>query len=534
MATYIPFQPVLFGNQADPCISNTNGFSMPVLLGDSTQFQFLVDGCSSASEIINNGSFSSAASWLLGTNWTIASGSATHTAGAAGTLQQLFALSTNYNYKVIVSVNNMTAGSLEVRLGGSSLGTITADGVYTFFHQFVFSSTAGIRFIASSDCQCDIESVSVLLMNRFMKVVIYNPNGTQAAIIENADGYFTFSGQYWTTTIDWGTLGIPYGCYYIGIADECDNTCSQLFLAGQDFFQESFWTQQEIGGVLTLASQEWTYTSAGAGLAGLTNISSICPGKTYIVSYKIKNVTGTIDITIAAGSTAGTTRTADGTYTDTIISNGAVFSIGFLSSTAATATIYDLTVTGIDAELVTNHTSNRFLYTDSFPCSHMLTAVCNENSLGMGFVGTGFIPRARIESKGFVSSYPQSRVRTRTSLGEKRIDYFESDKTFRLKVLHQPEHILDFLAVMVGCDHWYIDGTEFFFAEEEFPEPKPNKFYNLYDLDLECQKKTLLLVNKNCDDRQLNGILSADEMVTAGGRVMATAGGVSMTKFPNQ
>ena len=175
-----------------------------------------------------------------------------------------------------------------------------------------------------------------------------------------------------------------------------------------------------------------------------------------------------------------------------------------------------------------NFYSNHFLYTDSFNCSKMISAVCDENSFNMGFVNTGFIPRVRLESKIILSGYPQNRIMTRTSQGEKRIDYFESDKNWRLKILRQPEHIMDFLAVMIGFDHWYIDSVEYFASEDEFAEPKPNKFFNVYDIDIECQKKTLLLVNKNCNDNVENGELSAEQMVSEDGRDVVSASGISV------
>lgn len=159
----------------------------------------------------------------------------------------------------------------------------------------------------------------------------------------------------------------------------------------------------------------------------------------------------------------------------------------------------------------------------------MITMVCDENSFGMGFVNTGFIPRARIESKLILSGYPQSRVITKTSQGVKRVDFFEADKNWRLKVIRQPEHIMDFLSLLIGADHWYIDDVEYFASEDEFAEPKSNKWFNLYDIDIECQKKTLLLQNKNCSDNKEEGVLSQAAMESYSGQNMTTGSGIQMT-----
>ncbi len=530
MAEYIKFQPVIFGEQLDECLLNTSGYSMPVLLGDNTQFQFKIDGCSSASDILDYADF------VLGTNWSVAGSIYTHTAGASGNLYNSVPMTSSGYYKIIVTAGAVTSGSVTIKAGLTVKGVITANGTYEFFQTGPILGT-GLTFAASSDFQGQVGFVSVLIMTKAMKVIIYNAeSNAQVAILDNTDGYFDFTNQYWTTTIDWGTLGIPYGCYYIGIADECLNTCNQLFMPGQDFYQESFWTKLVNNNAttqLTLANNSWAYDSTSVvGTGSLTNNYPVCSGKTYVVTYTVKFGSGDPSVTIKFGTAAGTARTIDGTYTDTIVSNGTSFSINFASSVnPSNVGVSYLTVTVIDSDLTSDYYSNHFLYTDSFNCSKMISAVCDENSFNMGFVNTGFIPRVRLESKIILSGYPQNRIMTRTSQGEKRIDYFESDKNWRLKILRQPEHIMDFLAVMVGFDHWYIDSVEYFASEDEFAEPKPNKFFNVYDIDIECQKKTLLLVNKNCDDNVENGELSAEQIVSEDSRDVVSASGISVVSY---
>lgn len=531
MANIINFQPVIFDESLDACLANTNGFSMPVLLGDNTQFQFSIDACSSASDIVDNGTFASSSSWVVGTNWAIASNTAYHTAGASGNLYQAVPFSSSGYYKIIVTVSNMTSGSLTVKVGLTVKGTITANGTYEYWQSGPVFGT-GLTFAASSDCQADINYVSVLYMNKYMKVVIYDASdNSQAAILENADGYFDFQNQYWTTTINWGALGLSYGCYYIGVADECTNTCSQLYLAGQDFYEESFWTQQEANSTLILLNNVWLYEgTSGASSAVLTANYNICSGRTYIVTYTLSGHAGNAVFQLDLGGATGVVRSANGTYTETIVSGGSSFNLTFASTiNPSNFWISSLTVHGIDSELTANYISNRFLYTDNVNCSHMITMVCDENSFGMGFVNTGFIPRARIESKLILSGYPQSRVITKTSQGVKRVDFFEADKNWRLKVIRQPEHIMDFLSLLIGADHWYIDDVEYFASEDEFAEPKSNKWFNLYDIDIECQKKTLLLQNKNCSDNKEEGVLSQAAMESYSGQNMTTGSGIQMT-----
>ena len=528
MAEYIPFQPVIFDESVDECLLNTNGFSMPVQLGDNTQFQFKVDGCSSASDILSD------SAWVLGTNWTSnGTGVYTHTAGAQGNLVNPVGFTSSGYYKIIITAGAMTSGTLTVKAGLTVKGTITANGTYEFFQSGPVLGS-DLTLVANSDFQGQIGFVSVLLMNKKMKVIIYDAaDDSQAAILENADGYFDFTNQYWTTTIDWGALGLSYGCYYIGIADECLNTCSQLYLAGQGFYQSSFWTtavNNNITTTLVLLNNVWLYESTSAvGTGTLTANYAICSGRTYTVSYTLEGHAGDATCQIKCGTASGTSRSANGSYTDTIVSDGTSFTINFASSTnPSNFWISDLVVEVIDADLTSDYVSNRFSYAETIDCTKMITAICNENSFNMGFVNTGFIPRVRVNSKLILDSYPQERVKTKTSQGFKRVDFFTGDKTWRLKIIRQPEYIMDFLSLLIGMDHWYIDDVEYFASEDELGEPRSNKWFNLYDLDIECQKKTLLLVNKNCNDNVEEGVLSAAQVVSSEQERVVSASGINI------
>ena len=539
MAEYIPFQPVIFDESLDECLLNTSGYSMPVQAGDNTQFQLLIEPCASSPDIVTNGTFASSSGWSLGSNWSIAANIARHTAGAGGTLTQNVPFTSSAFYEITVTFNNVTSGSCQVKCGLTTKGTVSANGTYTFNQDgLIFGS--GLNFVASSDFQGDIVFVSCLVYNvNYLKVVIYNIDGTQAAVLDYSDGYFNVKAPYLTVTIDWDALGLSYGCYYIGVADDCLNTCSQLYIADQTFYNTNFWTRlvnNNATTTLTLSSNEWTYASTSVnGSGSLTSVGELCSGKSYLISYKLKGRIGNTSMTIKCGTQSGTTRTSSGVYTETIVSNGNSFSINFASTTNPSQwTIYDFSVIGLDSELTTDYVSNKFVYSADTNCTKMISAVCDENSFGMGFVNTGFIPRVRVESKLVLSGYPQERIKTKTSQGLKRVDFFSGDKNWRLRILRQPEHVMDFLALLIGFDHWYIDSVEYFAAEDEFAEPKPNKFFNVYDVDIECQKKTLLLQNKNCSDNIEVGSLTAQDVLTSSGGHLTTSTGLQVTLSSRQ
>ncbi|KRB58498.1 phage tail protein [Rhizobium sp. Root708] len=85
----------------------------------------LPDGDTTRANLLANAGFDSAASWTLGTGWTIGSGVATHAAGTAAVISQPLAATTGKTYRIAGTLSAVTAGALTPRLSGGS----NADGV---------------------------------------------------------------------------------------------------------------------------------------------------------------------------------------------------------------------------------------------------------------------------------------------------------------------------------------------------------------------------------------------------------------------
>jgi hypothetical protein len=85
------------------------------------------------SDLVSNGTFASDTVWSKGANWTIGSGVATKTGGAANNLTQTITSTAGLWYRITMDVTR-TAGTLTVSLGTSGTTyAITATGTYTFF-----------------------------------------------------------------------------------------------------------------------------------------------------------------------------------------------------------------------------------------------------------------------------------------------------------------------------------------------------------------------------------------------------------------
>lgn len=84
-------------------------------------------------DLVSNGSFATDTVWTKGANWTIGSGVATKTGGAANNLTQTISSTAAAWYRVSLDVTR-SAGTLTVSLGTSGTTyAITATGSYTFF-----------------------------------------------------------------------------------------------------------------------------------------------------------------------------------------------------------------------------------------------------------------------------------------------------------------------------------------------------------------------------------------------------------------
>jgi hypothetical protein len=115
--------------------------------------------------LIAGGAMNSAASWTLGAGWAIASGVASHTTGASGSLQQAFNATAGKYYRIGFTLAGTTAGSMTPRLTGGSdrSGTsISADGQYSDRIQAVTGNDT-IECVATSDFNGSLDDITAYL-----------------------------------------------------------------------------------------------------------------------------------------------------------------------------------------------------------------------------------------------------------------------------------------------------------------------------------------------------------------------------------
>jgi len=529
---WIENQPVIF-NQATPeCPTNGRDWSQPIKSGDVTHFQFEVSPCSYTPDQVTDGGFTSSSNWNLGTNWVISGGQACHASGASSQLSQSGVFtSSSANYRVNVTVSGMTKGSLVVKGGLITLGTILTNGSYTFYYSSVVT-TSSLVFQADSDFDGCVDQTSVFILSKKHKVIIYDLDGNAQSVLENSDGYFNYTKQWLSVRVDWTALGIVNGCYYIGVADPCENTCSQLLLVGQDFIDSTLWSfGQNSNTTWTMSGGTLGYSSTNTSGSGNVDAdASICDTITYNVTYTISNLVGAANVYVSLGGTNGTTRTANGTYTEQITSAGTLFQFITTSSVNPTSfDITDLTIEAIDEDIAPEFTSNEFNLQDHC-CTLVINQVCNENSLGFGFVDTNFNPTTRLEAKLFPSSSVGERIVNEDVNGTVSTKYGRVRMGKRLRIINTPDWIWNFLFLTPYSDQFYVNNVEYQVREDEVADPRPNRFQYLFTGDIEIGEKTQLIENRECDNNVVIGTIGDEQnWVTSQGEAITTSLGLQIT-----
>lgn len=164
----------------------TDAVGAPYAVTPMQSFSFAL-GDTTRSNLINSGSMDNPAAWDADANWTVASGRATHTPGAADAIGQAQAFEAGKWYRLGYSVSTRTAGMVTPRLTGGSVrsgNTVSGNDVHRDRIQAV-SGNSRIEFLSDSPFDGSVDDVVA-----YLETASCLSQGTHFIWIEpqNADG----------------------------------------------------------------------------------------------------------------------------------------------------------------------------------------------------------------------------------------------------------------------------------------------------------------------------------------------------------
>lgn len=513
MAEIIPNQPIIFDEETD-CWLEDSGLKVLAEYGDITQFQMGLEPCGADVETVQDGNFPDATNWTLGADWSISGGQLCHSVGVFGTTTQAAPIDDGVLVRMRFTLD-ISSGSGCLITYGAYVESFTLSGTY---ERWIVADGAAVFSVSAngSSVMC-LSNLQVITVNTDFTVTIVDEDFTPIQLLITSDGYFNFEDGFFTCNIDWEALAIPDGCYYLAVIDPCP--CSQRGITALDFVTGTFnWSLASSWSILGGTA---TYNGSSSGQALLDHV--VCDGEEYEVTYTLSNMGANEEFNIRLGTANGTTRTADGTYTDTITSNGTSF-IMIGNSTSGTQT-FDVTDMSIEATVPTFSLSNIINLSEEFDCKTLALALCNDSDgLGFGFVNTGFRPLMRIPASLNRSSYPMERLGYEYSTGRKATYYARVRKALELG-FDGKVFMHDFASIFGAADHFYIDDVEHYVEDDEYPSISWSEGDDSGGVTMQVSVKTQLVENKRVSSASVGCSENALVIATSFGEELVTEEG---------
>jgi len=358
--------------------------------------------------------------WTFGTGWNMGDSKATVTNSSTSSIYQ-DVLNTSKSYKVTFEITEITSGGLRIGIGQNFSDYFTQVGTYTYYGQSSLDTL--LRINPSSGTNASIDNVSVKEVGQdwgFTSIKLIGANtfkntGTNGKLQQSYASIvgakyrlsFTINSGNWNvvastvnntagiieqtgTTSNSGTIEFIAATtttyillYNIGASGtEASITNISLLQVTDDtdlprINYEGFSYQDVLGSELItngdfavdgswVKGTGWTISGGSANGSSTTSDlyqeNVVVAGKKYKVTYTISNyVSGSVRVELPNNSSAGTERSANGTYTETILSGGTL--VLFDARTSFTGSIDNVSVKEITGqEVVPNSGCGSWLF----------------------------------------------------------------------------------------------------------------------------------------------------------------------------
>ena len=507
----IPNQPVNFETDPfnNPWISEAK-YKQLVNQGDVTQFQLLTTEQNNSENLLENPSFDNVFDpWQISgqfgqntfvTGWHYSSYGNNKVAQTATQYGKLIVGSWYYiEVRISVAYNGYAKIYLgDNHIGNKQSGTHIMYGECTGNTSFSIVCVPFINFTGTSmvvdyavaydtpiaNHRFTIEQMDGTLVKEIPVITTYlnTPYAVDTDVAQLVKSFLTMS-------IDWTTQGISNGCYRIGVCDGDLSTNAQCGVINSEF--------EAITGVAF--GQTFTNTTGAfawvIGLGGMTLTSLIEQSKVrfdatapvqsgtltqvvlksgveYNYSIRVTGSTGEkIIVNMGTQSTPHTTNATDQTFTGTITSDGTDLVLSFTSTAGGKSMQIDhFRIESTDESLEPNFWSNPFELATDHDRTVVVNASNSNDAFGLEFDESLWSPRLRM--KGYTAPsdapYKNDRLSITTSVGNRKNYYLKRRKSRVLVVDQEPEFIHDWLSLLCGFDHVYVDNVEQFVDDDAY------------------------------------------------------------------
>lgn len=158
--------------------------------------------------------------WVANGSWTFDGGFACHIEGTIGDLKDTAPnyIDANGYYVASLTLSSYVQGSIDFYVSDILVGTISANGTYTYYATPLASGT--IKIEPSIDFIGCISQPSCYELRNDYTAFIVDDNGTEFDV----SNYIEYYEQYVTLKFDFATVGnyeLPTGCYNVKMYDQC-------------------------------------------------------------------------------------------------------------------------------------------------------------------------------------------------------------------------------------------------------------------------------------------------------------------------
>jgi hypothetical protein len=516
--TPLPNQPYVF-NPEIPCFVEQSDYRYDILNNDTTQIGFSLTPCEGVEPNLFN-------TIQVSAGWTV-DGQIYSSNGGSGNLNLIFDSNLNSEllWKVTLSIEELTAGSLLVSISGWGSYTIESNGLFEFYFSTATSTTSinitsqgfigNILLENSGNINPVIEPVNTSNLVHLLDIDGNIVDTIPTVIYSNIALY----------NIDWNDYA-P-GCYSLAYIDGCTDFAGRFsgICNGLPTTNLNCWTNNGVGG--------WSFDDSflfeldgDTGLGRLSNGTKLEAGYTYQITWEI------VDLVAATGWM--TYLKEDET---TLIIDGPYSSLGIGVHTFSFTPVVDGYLQlqcgqgfGVGETLgefkdIIVELTGPFNYEGVTPCvcigSDSTCSIELSGCFADTFINEGvvldnhFQPTLRLArsidgdpvAKLFKKQYITDQIKYRSSLGKNQLNFFDVQNSYILRIEQQPEFIFDFIFKMwAGFDNMLINGQAYRFNSDQFPVIDWSDKTGLGSVDIEVlpfQERTRKVLcgfrNQPCD-----------------------------------